>query len=155
MLLLVVMALWWFAIRPITQPDDEWVRVTTRFAICAESGQREAGCVVDGDTLVLGFGAGQRRIRLTGFDAPELDSACEAERSAALAARGRLQQWLNQGAFEWSGGREPPYDQYGRELREVRRTPSDGRSERLAETMIAEELASESGWGTFPRDWCA
>lgn len=152
-LLLIVMALWWFLFRPIAQ-EQGWVEVTTSFAICAEPGPRAQGCVVDGDTVVVGFGGEQRRIRLTGFDTPELDGACEAERELAQVARARLHRWLNRGAFEWNGADDPPRDRYGRELRRVRRVASDGAREYLAETMIAAELASESGWGAERVDWC-
>ena len=148
------MALWWFVVRPITN-EQGWEPVTERFAICGERGAREAGCVVDGDTVVVGFGAQQRRIRLTGFDTPELDGACEAERELARTARTRLHQWLGEGMFEWDGSEGPPRDQYGRELRSARRATGDGNHEYLAEVMIEEGLASESGWGSAPRDWCA
>ena len=153
-LLLLVMTAWWFVFRPIAQ-EQGWVRVTERFAVCAGGGEREAGCVVDGDTVVIGFGPQQRRIRLTGFDAPELDGACAEETRLAIAARDRLHQWLGEGPFEWNGAEDPPYDQYGRELRAARRVAADGSSETLAEAMIASGLASESGWGTEERDWCA
>lgn len=152
-LLTIVMATWWFVFRPITQ-EQGWVAVTDRFAICGAPGPSEAGCVVDGDTLVIGFGPERRRIRLTGFDAPELEGACPAESRLAIAAQGRLHQWLGEGAFEWNGADDPPYDQYGRELRAARRTSPDGRTETLADAMIASGLASESGWGAEERDWC-
>lgn len=130
------------------------MQVTDRFALCGSGGARESGCVVDGDTVVIGFGSQRRRIRLTGFDAPELDGACEAERGLAVTARGRLHQWLSEGAFEWNGADDPPRDQYGRELRRARRVDKDGNTDDLAETMIASGLAAESGWGTEPKDWC-
>lgn len=153
-LALVVMAAWWFIFRPIAQ-EQGWVAVEDDFALCSGGGERLPGCVVDGDTVVLGFGGEQRRIRLIGFDAPELDGACEAERTLAVAARTRLLQWLAEGPFEWNGADDPPRDRYGRELRAARRTSPDGSTEALADTMIASGLASESGWGTTPRDWCA
>ena len=153
MLLLVVMALWWFVFRPIAAQEG-WERVEHRFSICGERGSRQTGCVVDGDTLVLGFGAQQRRIRLTGFDTPELVGECDAESALARQARARLHQWLAQGPFEWDGVDGPPRDQYGRELRAVRRTSRDGDHEYLADTMIAEGLARENGWGSAPRNWC-
>ncbi len=158
-LLLIVMAVWWFGFRPEPQPQ-EWTEVRHRFALCSEpvaSADRAPGCVVDGDTVVIGFGNERRRIRLTGFDTPELEGACEAETALANRARLRLHQWLNSGTFEWSGGADPPRDQYGRELREVRRGAdgSDGRKgEYLADTMIESGLASDSGWGAFPAEWC-
>lgn len=152
-LLLVIMTAWWFVFRPIAQ-EQGWVRVTEGFALCNGGGKREAGCVVDGDTIVLGFGNAQRRIRLTGFDAPELDGACKDEVRLAQRARARLHQWLAEGPFEWNGAEDPPRDRYGRELRAARRVGADGSVQLLSETMIASGLASESGWGASERDWC-
>lgn len=129
------------------------MEVTQSFAMCGQ-GQRKEGCVIDGDTLVLGERPNQRRIRLTGFDAPELDGACETERKLAIAARERLHQWLAQGAFEWNGADSPPRDQYGRELRAARRDGPDGAPEALSKVMIASGLAAPSGWGEPPRNWC-
>lgn len=148
----IVMAVWYFAVRPVVS-EQGWVPVTESFALCGE-GARAQGCVIDGDTVFLGFGPDQRRIRLTGFDAPELDGACEAESRLARAARQRLYDWLGEGPFEWDGADEPPRDQYGRELRAARRQ-TNGDYETLAEVMIKGGLASESGWGTSPVDWCA
>lgn len=152
-LLLVVMAVWWFGFRPVPQPRD-WARVEQDFALCGERSGGLAGCVVDGDTLILGFGKAQRRIRLTGFDAPELNGACAAESQLAVQAREALHQWLEQGAFEWDGGDTPPRDQYGRELRAARRIATDGSTQYLADAMINAGLASGSGWGSTQRDWC-
>lgn len=151
-LLLIVMAVWWYGIRPLTE-DRGWVRATDEFALCGDGSGGAAGCVVDGDTLIIGFGPDRRRIRLTGYNAPELDGACEAERRLADAARTALNDWLAEGPFEWDGADEPPRDQYGRELRAVRRVTS-GKPELLADTMIGRGLAAESGWGAEPKDWC-
>ncbi|BDI60057.1 hypothetical protein MACH05_06170 [Qipengyuania nanhaisediminis] len=154
MLLLIVMALWWFLLRP-AQSDADWVSVTEPFAICGEAGPRAAGCVVDGDTVVLGFGREQRRIRLTGFDAPEIDGACTAERRRAAEARRALHRWLAQGPFEWSGGVQPPRDRYGRELRAARRDGgSPGDTDLLAHSMIAQGLAVADGRGEPEPQWC-
>ncbi|MEL7217534.1 MAG: hypothetical protein AAGK01_03780 [Pseudomonadota bacterium] len=152
-LLGIVMAVWWFAIRP-TIDDTHWVRVTQEFSKCGEPNSRSAGCVVDGDTVIVGFGKDRRRIRLTGFDAPEIEGACEAERNAAISARSALHEWLGSGPFEWDGADAPPYDQYGRELREARRTTSDGSHTYLADMMLERGLAAETGWGAEPKDWC-
>lgn len=153
LLALIVMAVWWFAFRPLLH-ERGWVKVDERFVICG-AGESAPGCVVDGDTVVIGFGAERRRIRLTGFDAPELDGACASESQLALTARDRLLDWLEQGTFEWNGDVSPPRDQYGRELRSARRVLPDGSREYLAQTMISGGLASESGWGSVPQDWCA
>lgn len=134
--------------------EQDWVRVTDSFGLCGTGTARSDGCVVDGDTVVIGFGSQRRRIRLTGFDAPELEGACAAESERANAARERLHQWLGKGPFEWTGGAKPPRDQYGRELRSARRIGADGRVDDLAEAMINTGFASESGWGAIQVDWC-
>ena len=152
-LALAVMTVWWFGFRPIAM-EQGWIEVTEEFALCGAGGPRAEGCVVDGDTVIIGFGSERRRIRLTGFDAPELEGACEVESALAQSAKVRLHEWLGQGPFEWNGDLEPPRDQYGRELRAARRVLDDGAREYLAETMIASGLAAESGWGTSPHDWC-
>lgn len=122
----------------------EWVRVDERFALCGTRGAN--ACVVDGDTVRIG----QRRIRLEGYDAPELAGACDAERLRARDATSALLAWLNRGAFEWSGGADPPRDQHGRELRSARRG-----GEPLAQTMVARGLAEGNGWDRERIDWCA
>jgi endonuclease YncB( thermonuclease family) len=152
-LLLAVMALWWFGFRPFAG-EQGWVPVSERFALCGKGGARAASCVVDGDTVVIGGGRAQRRIRLTGFDAPELEGACLAERRLALEAQRALHTWLARGGFEWNGGADPPRDQYGRELRAARRSAPGGRRELLANHMITRGLAGESGWGSSPVNWC-
>lgn len=152
-LLLIVMAVWWLGVRPVME-EQGWVRVDGEYALCSENTSGSAGCVVDGDTISIGFGRDRRRIRLTGFDAPELDGTCLQEREAAVVAQGALRDWLNEGAFEWNGASDPPYDQYGRELRAARRVTAGGQRDYLAQSMIERGLAAESGWGAEPRDWC-
>ncbi|RIV83922.1 thermonuclease family protein [Aurantiacibacter zhengii] len=119
----------------------EWDAVERQFSVCGQGSS--PACVVDGDTLRIG----DRRIRLTGFDAPEMDGACDAERRLARVARDELAAWLNLGRFEMDGGTNPPRDDYGRELRAIRRG-----GEALADTMAERGLARRSG---SARDWCA
>ena len=126
--------------RQLGWAEGEWDRTERQFTICGQGSS--AACVVDGDTLRLG----QRRVRLTGFDAPELHGQCDAESQLARAARDELAAWLNRGAFEMDGGADPPRDQYGRELREVRRG-----GELLADSMIERGLARRS---RLDRGWC-
>ncbi|MBY6218903.1 thermonuclease family protein [Qipengyuania aquimaris] len=121
-------------------PLDE---VNMTFRLCGERGR--GPCVIDGDTVAIG----QRRVRLTGYDAPELDGACRMEVARANEARAALHTWLAKGRFSWTGGNEPPYDRYGRELREARRG-----DEQLAVHMIEAGLAEGSGWGSRRVDWC-
>ncbi|MEL6878134.1 MAG: hypothetical protein AAGL68_08570 [Pseudomonadota bacterium] len=156
-LALVVMAAWWFVFRPLTGGGaEDWVSVDRTFGICGQRGDGPSqGCVIDGDTIAIGFGEGARRIRLTGFDAPELDGACAAESAQAIEARAFLHTWLQDGRIEWSGADETAYDQYGRELREVRRLRAGGGYDYLADAMIDAGMAGASGWGTSPRDWCS
>ena len=144
LVLLGGLALWQAASGRLAQ---EWEPGLRPFTICGQA--RALACVVDGDTVRIGA----RRIRLTGFDAPEMDGACAAERVRAVEAREELAAWLNAGAFEMDGGADPPRDQYGRELRAVRRTTGDGGHEWLAEHMVAADLADGGGW-LGERDWC-
>ena len=146
-------ALWWLVYRPYADERDA-VRVNAGLVLCGQPWRGAAGCVVDGDTIVIGNGPGRRRVRFTGFDAPELDGACPQERVKAEEARRALHRWLGEGPFVWSGGSEPPRDQYGRELRAAWRIDADGSREDLADTMIAAGLAGASGWGSEPADWC-
>ena len=53
------------------------------------------------------------------------------------------------GRFSWTGGTEPPRDQYGRELREIRRG-----AKALADHMVDARLAEGSGWGAERVEWC-
>ena len=133
----------WLLLRDVLQPPPPVSAVDRRFGICGERGG--VACVIDGDTLAIG----QRRLRLTGYDAPELEGACEAERTKARAARTELHAWLAKGRFSWTGGAEPPRDQYGRELREARRGDA-----LLADHMIDAGLAEGSGWGAERVEWC-
>ncbi|MEP5937916.1 MAG: thermonuclease family protein [Erythrobacter sp.] len=141
---------WW--LMQAHEPVGEWVQINQKFGVCGERGRPNA-CVSDGDTVTLGYGSNARRIRLTGFDTPEMEGACDAESATARVARTALRDWLNQGGFSWSGGKEPNYDKYGRELRSVRRALPDGSTQDLAEVMIKSGLAEGDGpWES--RDWC-
>ncbi len=149
----ILAAVWWFAVRPVTH-EQGWVVVNQPFSLCG-AGERTPGCVVDGDTLRLDIrGSRTRRIRLTGFDAPEMQGACEAESALARQAREALLAWLAQGPFEWSGAQDPPRDQYGRELRAARRAGPDGSPEYLADVLVEAGLADDRSWGEPEIDWC-
>ncbi|WP_432201335.1 thermonuclease family protein [Erythrobacter sp. W53] len=152
----LVFAAWWSGLIPNMATRDART-VDQTFGICGQGGG-SAACVPDGDTIVFGGGETRRRVRLTGFDAPEMDGKCDAERVQAVKARTALAAWLNTGPFHWDGGDDPPYDKYGRELRSAwRETPNgdgDIRREWLADHMIARGLASQSGWDAAENDWC-
>ena len=144
LIVLAVMLAVWLAIEDYIHPPEPVSVVEMRFGLCGDGGSH-AACVIDGDTLAIG----PRRVRLTGYDAPELGGTCEAERSKAREARTALHTWLAKGRFNWTGGANPPRDQYGRELREARRG-----DEALADAMVEAGLAEGSGWGAEARDWC-
>lgn len=138
--MLALVLLGWALVRQYGWAQGTWDPVERQFGICGQGST--AACVVDGDTLRIG----QRRIRLTGYDAPEMQGQCDAESQLARVAQEELAGWLNLGAFEMDGGEDPPRDQYGRELREVRRG-----GEILADTMIERGLARRS---RLDRGWC-
>ncbi|WFL78363.1 hypothetical protein P7228_04685 [Altererythrobacter arenosus] len=145
----VLIGTWWIVNPP---RPTEWQTVSPPFGTCGARG-RPFQCVTDGDTVTLGYGEGARRIRLKGFDAPEVAGACPNEQMMAARATAALHNWLNRGAFEWDGGMHPPRDKYGRELRSARRTLPDGSYEKLAEWMIGQGLAEgEAIWES--KDWC-
>ncbi len=133
----------WLVLKDRLYPPEPQDTVSLSFRLCGEAGR--GPCVIDGDTLAIG----QRRIRLTGYDAPELNGACAAEVAKAQEARTALRDWLAKGDFTWTGGEEPPRDQYGRELREARRG-----ADALADAMVEAGLAEGSGWGVGEREWC-
>lgn len=120
-----------------------WVQQNSEFTLCEN--RASSACVIDGDTIMIG----KRKIRMSGYNAPELAGECSAEKSLALESRGALLQWLNAGPFLMSGGDEPPFDKYGRELREFRRG-----NDWLADAMIRGGLAQQSGWGFVHGGWC-
>ena len=143
--LVFALAIGWFLFKerlfpPILPPQSE---VAITFRPCGTPGS--GPCVIDGDTLAIG----QRRVRLTGYDAPEMDGACKYERAKANQAREELLRWLARGRFTWTGGEDPLRDRYGRELREARRG-----DDLLAEHMVSAGLAEEMGWGAVRVEWC-
>lgn len=144
--LIAMAAAGWAVLRPLTKAGA-WQEVSSDFTICDERAARH--CVIDGDTIAIG----DRRIRLTGFDAPEMDGACDAETRLALLARRGLREWLDRGPFLLDGGAEPPRDDYGRELRAARRDTVAGEPW-LEEWMVESGLARETGWGGAGEDWC-
>lgn len=121
----------------------EWVMVDLPVTACGQ--QPSAACMIDGDTLMLD----RRRIRLTGYDAPEIDGACAAESTLARRATLAAAQWLDEAPFEMDGGSDPPRDRYGRELRGVRRD-----DQQLDTYMIEQGFARSNGWDSAPPAWC-
>lgn len=121
----------WLYVRA-TRPDSETCRVTY---------------VYDGDTVALDCGAGARKSRIEGLNAPETrDAQCEAERALGKRATARLRA-LVKGAEEMAVSRDG-HDRYGRDLV---RLWIDGRD--VAATLVGEGLA-EPYLGGRRRDWC-
>lgn len=115
--------------------------LTATFPICGN--ERRVTCVVDGDTFRLD----RVKVRIADIDAPELSPPrCDAERAKGEAAKYRLQQLLNAGAFSLVSGIRDE-DRYGRKLRTVTRK---GRS--IGETLVAEGLARR--WDGARHPWC-
>ncbi|MGE5952954.1 MAG: thermonuclease family protein [Qipengyuania vulgaris] len=141
--LVFALAIGWFLFkdRLVSPPPQSEVAIT--FRPCGTPGS--GPCVIDGDTLAIG----QRRVRLTGYDAPEMNGDCKLERAKANQAKAQLHRWLSRGPFTWTGGEDPPRDRYGRELREARRG-----DDLLSEHMVSAGLAGEMGWGAERVEWC-
>ena len=117
-------------------------RVATRFTPCGPG--RGSACVVDGDTFKLG----DRKIRITGIDAPELMAPqCTGEEVLARRSADRLLDLLNQGEFEMIAHRFRREDRHGRALMVIER---NGRS--IGSTMVEEGLAHR--YIGSKRSWC-
>ncbi len=117
-------------------------RVAARFTACGPG--RGAACIIDGDTFKLG----DRKIRITGIDAPELAGpACPTEAALARRAADRLLVLLNEGPFEMVAHRLQRTDKYGRELMVVRRASGS-----IGDRLIDEGLAY-SYYGA-KESWC-
>jgi endonuclease YncB( thermonuclease family) len=116
-------------------------RLTATFPVCGD--QHRITCVVDGDTFWLNG----VKIRIADIDTPELSpSRCEAERIKGEAAKYRLQELLNAGAFSLASA-DRDEDRFGRKLRIVTRS---GRS--IGAALIGEGLARR--WDGSRHPWC-
>ena len=117
-------------------------RVSTSFTPCGPG--RGPACVIDGDTFKLG----DRKVRITGIDAPELLAPqCPGEEALARRSADRLLELLNKGAFEMIAHRLQRRDRHGRDLMVLKR---DGQS--IGRILIDEGLAHRyigSKWS-----WC-
>ena len=117
-------------------------RVTATFTPCGPG--REPACVIDGDTFKLG----DRKIRITGIDAPELTAPrCPAEAALARRAADRLLVLLNEGPFDMVAHRLQREDRNGRDLMVIRR---NGKS--IGRQLIDEGLAHR--YIGSKRSWC-
>jgi micrococcal nuclease len=97
-------------------------------------------CVVDGDTFWL---RGEK-IRILGYDSPEIQGACAHERQLAARATRRLGELLSTSPFTVERQR---HDRYGRRLAVVRVSGRD-----LTEFMVGEGLAQV--YRGHKAQWC-
>ena len=121
--------------------------VSENFTRCGPG--RGHACVIDGDTFKLG----ERKVRIIGIDAPETHpSRCAEEARLGEAATAKLQELLNQGAFEMVAPVYRDHDMYGRDLRVIRRKLAGG-YESIADEMRGSGLAHRY-LGGFKTGWC-
>lgn len=109
--------------------------------------------VLDGDTLRTAafVWPGQEitiNVRIRGIDAPEMKSRCEAERSAALAARAALEAMVGPGAVRLRAIGGGKY--YGRVLADVE--AADGTA--VATALLAQGLVRPYAGGRRA-PWCS
>ena len=123
---------WPGRIAPAAMPTGSTEVIAGPFVRCGA--RRAAGCVPDGDTLIIGT----RKIRIIGIDAPELHpSRCPAEAEKGEAAAQALLNLVNQGPFTVAGPSPVVRDEYGRELRHLLRARSDGSVQSIADDLVA------------------
>ena len=122
-------------------------RVDARFTRCGPG--RGRACVIDGDTFKLG----ERKVRVVGIDAPEVQGSCPRETQMAQQATAALLENLNRGPFEMVRPIARTRDRYGRDLRVLRRKRPDGSYNRIASQMIETGLAHRY-LGGIKRGWC-
>lgn len=115
--------------------------VTTKFTPCGHG--RGPACVIDGDTFKLG----DRKIRITGIDAPELaEPKCPAEAARARRSADRLLTLLNEGQFEMVAHRLQRQDRHGRDLMVIRRGGQSIGSRLIDEGLAHRYFGSKSSW---------
>ena len=123
---------------PFAAPPE---RITATFTECGRG--RGPACVADGDTFRLG----NRTIRITAIDAPELASPrCPAEAALARRSADRLRALLNEGPFEMGAHRLHRTDNYGRELMDVSRGGKSIGDRLIAEGLAHRYIVSKESW---------
>jgi micrococcal nuclease len=116
-------------------------RVSATFTPCGPGAG--PACVIDGDT----FNLGDRKIRITGIDAPELaGSRCPAEAALARRAADRLLELLNQGPFDMIAHRLQREDRHGRDLMVIRRNGASIGAQLMDEGLAHRYIGSKRSW---------
>ena len=134
-------------IEPPAFLSSEPETVDQQFTRCGPG--RGHACVIDGDTFKLG----ERKVRIIGIDAPEVQAQCPEEARLAEAATAELQRLLNDGPFEMVAPIYRDHDRYGRDLRVVRRRLGDGSIQSVAAELRESGLARRY-LGGFRSGWC-
>ncbi|MEP3279573.1 MAG: thermonuclease family protein [Stappiaceae bacterium] len=98
--------------------------------------------IIDGDTIKIG----SEKIRLMGFDTPEMDARCTREKRLALKARDRLTVLIGRGELTINRHGE---DRWGRTLAYVRSQGQD-----VGTVLIKEKLARPYEGGKR-QGWCS
>lgn len=116
-------------------------RVSARFHLCgAVAG---SACVIDGDTFRLG----DRTIRITGIDAPELkEPHCPSEAVRARQAADRLLVLLNEGPFDMVAHRLQRRDRFGRDLMVIERNGISIGRQLMDEDLAHRYIGSKRSW---------
>jgi endonuclease YncB( thermonuclease family) len=115
--------------------------VSAKFTPCGPG--RGNACVIDGDTFKLG----DRKIRITGIDAPELaHPLCPEEAALARKSADRLRALLNEGTFDMVPHRLQRLDQHGRELMVIERGDASIGDKLVEEGLAHRYLGSKESW---------
>lgn len=123
---------------PLAAPPE---RVSTQFTLCR--GRGGPACVVDGDTFRLG----DRSIRITGIDAPELASPrCAKEAALARRSTDRLLALLNGGTFDMVAHRLQRQDRHGRDLMILERNGESIGDQLMSEGLAHRYIGSKRSW---------
>ena len=104
---------------------------------------RGYACVIVGDSFKLG----ERKIRITGIDAPELaHPLCPEEAALARKSADRLRVLLNEGTFDMIPHRLQRLDQHGRELMVIQRGGVSIGDRLVDEGLAHRYLGSKESW---------
>lgn len=115
--------------------------VAATFTPCGPG--RGVACVIDGDTFKLG----DRKVRITGIDAPELgEPRCPEEAVLARRSADRLLAMLNQGPFDMVAHRLHPQDRNGRDLMVLERNGVSIGGQLIDEGLAHRYIGSKRSW---------
>jgi endonuclease YncB( thermonuclease family) len=115
--------------------------VTANFSLCGPGSAPT--CVIDGETFRLG----DRTIRITGIDAPDLAAPkCPAEGALAKRSAERLVQLLNAGTFEMVAHRLQMQDRHGKRLMVILRNDDSIGARMIDEGLAHRYMGLKTGW---------